>query len=376
MSRADPVDSRVRRRHGRLTLTSLGAMSLGFAVLATPGTHAQGLGGAGGGPTPGSPVPPTARERSNPPGPGASSPNVVVDLSPRLTPGEVNTWRMTTTSRNEAEGGAMGLPTSSETTQEITIRAEVLQSEDGVRWAELTLQRVKIRYEAEGIRIEADSASAPSTSPPSNRPADDLDRLIDEQTRRLQGVMDAGVRQLASTRLRVRFNASGEVEAVEGGGGLGVGGPLGALGLADAAAGAEGADVTSVFGPIVVRRPGTGSAKVRLGERWTTRTDLNLRPLGGVRLRSEYELRSVEGTSAVVSMRSNLDPASEAPDTPMQVRSIRRVGTFTWDAEHRRLESMHSEMDLHIGAGSAGGMPEIRSRAVTRLERVVEVRHP
>lgn len=344
------------------------------AVLATDGTHAQGLGGAGGGPAPGSPVPPTSRERSSPAEPGPSPRNIVVDLSPRLVPGEVTTWRMTTTSRNQAEGGAMGLPTASDLTQEITIRAEVLQTEDGSRLAELTFQRVKIRYEAEGIRIEADSATRPSPAPAPRpqRPADDLDRLIDEQARRLQGVMDTAVRQLASTRLRVRFTASGEVEAVEGGEALGVAGPLGALGLAGGVTGAQ--EATNVFGPIVVRQPGTGGATVRVGERWTTISDLQLQPLGGVRLRSDYELRSVKGTRALVSMRSNLDPSTEAPDAPMQVRSIRRVGTFTWDAEHRRLESMDSELELHVGAGTAAGMPELRSRAVTRLERLAEER--
>jgi hypothetical protein len=344
------------------------------AVLATDGTHAQGLGGAGGGPAPGSPVPPTSRERSSPAEPGPSPRNIVVDLSPRLVPGEVTTWRMTTTSRNQAEGGAMGLPTASDLTQEITIRAEVLQTEDGSRLAELTFQRVKIRYEAEGIRIEADSATRPSPAPAPRpqRPAEDLDRLIDEQARRLQGVMDTAVRQLASTRLRVRFTASGEVEAVEGGEALSVAGPLGALGLAGGVTGAQ--EATNVFGPIVVRQPGTGGATVRVGERWTTISDLQLQPLGGVRLRSDYELRSVKGTRALVSMRSDLDPSSEATDAPMQVRSIRRVGTFTWDAEHRRLESMDSELELHVGAGTAAGMPELRSRAVTRLERLAEER--
>jgi hypothetical protein len=248
---------------------------------------------------------------------------------------------------------------------------------------------VKIRYDAAGMKFEADSdaATTPSVNPnakpgaaptdpksPARAPArapsrDGLDELIDAQERQLSTMMNRVAKSMVGTTLTMTIDPDGRITRVSGGEQLAQSGLLDNLGLGAGAGAMPGASpADALFGPVASRgKVGTRAAP---GDRWTADSGLSTSVMGPMKMSTDYTLRDVKGDRATITFVGRVDAASADPaGAPAQLRPGAYRGSYVWDHRRGRLLSADSELEVAIGAGANPLLPEMTSSTTMRVRR-------
>ena len=329
-----------------------------------------------------------------------------VDLRPKFVPGSSSTVVMTirSTTRVRPSGsvtpapapGAKPEPDSStqQSDQEITFTEKVVDwNPETGGTVQLVYDRVKLKITSDAIgEVTADTATlsggtpankpkafdpfesqvppeprspgSPAVKPPPAPKKDAIDQAIEDAVKpNLSGV--------AGTVLTLKVDALGNITSVTGGERLAVGGLFGpGLALPNSTDGLKG-----LFGPIRPQatpgKPGPKPGFSKVGDKWTTASEVVLGPTGPLNIKTDHELKSVRNGEAQITFKGKVESQSrgQTPGTggaPMvKIPAATYRGSYTWDAKAGQLKKMESEQ--HTEAESPLGC--IESESTMRIER-------
>jgi hypothetical protein len=301
-----------------------------------PGAPQPGKPGEGPPPSPGSPG-------SDPGAPGAGT----VDLRPRFRAGDETRYVMRIKSDNvvnleglvpviEPERKADPKDEKDGTKQYMeeeigfVLKVTSVSSDEGAT-VELIQERIKLT-----LKHGEDEFFYDSTAP--RRPNDDSD------------LIEPFMKGVVGKKLTIRFDATGNIRDIQGGGELALPGAMGQLGIP-----ADAKSIGALFGPISTRTSGRGL--YRIGERWTNSDQIDTGPMGSFRMVTQHTLRSARAGAAEVVFDGRIEAGSESgkPGSGFQVRDSHYKGKYTWDTERGQLKSLQSDQEIEIGAGPANG---------------------
>ena len=329
-----------------------------------------------------------------------------VDLRPKFVPGSSSTVVMTirSTTRVRPSGsvtpapapGAKPEPDSStqQSDQEITFTEKVVDwNPETGGTVQLVYDRVKLKITSDAIgEVTADTATLPGGTP-ANKPKafDPFESQVPPEPRSPgspavkpppapkkdaidQAIEDAvkpNLSDVAGTVLTLKVDALGNITSVTGGERLAVGGLFGpGLALPNSTDGLKG-----LFGPIRPQatpgKPGPKPGFSKVGDKWTTASEVVLGPTGPLNIKTDHELKSVRNGEAQITFKGKVESQSrgQTPGTggaPMvRIPAATYRGSYTWDAKAGQLKKMESEQ--HTEAESPLG--SIESESTMRIER-------
>jgi hypothetical protein len=169
-------------------------------------------------------------------------------------------------------------------------------------------------------------------------------------------------KSIVGTTMTMTVDRDGTIKQVTGGEGLAL---LGGVG-----GGAGGAPGTAqLFGPIFSGRPAKGQA--RIGESWDYDDALTTGLLGDFKMKVRHTLTGLRGSDAVVTIRGQIDPKTEAPgSSAFQVKDSNYNGQYLWDTTKGQLKSMETSMSVRLD-GKTGDNQELatRNEATVKITR-------
>lgn len=296
----------------------------------------------------------------------------LVDLRPRWTAGRdlrlrvEQAWSGALALRG-LEGEESGEPAEEQTMEQrfdLTLRPGAAR-EDGLTPIDLTIDAVRLRFQGSGMDAEYDSTRpaksgvpAPSGNAPSGVPAaTDDDALLAA----LGGA-------LVGTRLSLTADRAGNITGLSGGGGLNLSGldlaRLGAGGMGGGVGGLGGGDA---FGAVLTLRGAPESARV--GDAWTTVTDLGDSPVGGMVLTTTSRLVSHRGGIATIRISGEMRPRSGGDGSRIQIQESTHEGEVRWDTERGELASADLRLRPTLEGPAAEGRGLLTGGATLRITR-------
>jgi hypothetical protein len=212
------------------------------------------------------------------------------------------------------------------------LRVTDTSAEDGAT-VELVHESIKLTLKSGDTEMFYDS-----TAP--KRPNDDSD------------LIEPFLKGIVGSKMTIRFDATGNVKDIQGGGQLGMPGAMGQLGIP-----ADPKSIGSLFGPISTRSAGRGLYHV--GERWTNDDNVDTGPLGSFRMVTQHTLKSAQAGTAEVVFNGRIEPGSESgkPGSGFQLKDSHYDGKYVWDTQRGQLKSMQSDQEIEIGAGTGPSGP-------------------
>lgn len=214
-------------------------------------------------------------------------------------------------------------------------------SPDKEATVDVTIDRLKLSTLTPDGEVEFDS------SKPSKGGEDDL--------------MGEAFKSIVGTTMTMTVDRNGTITKVTGGEGLAL------LGGAGGGAGAPG--TAQLFGPIFSGRPAKGEA--RIGDSWDYDDALTTGLLGDFKMKVRHTLTGLRGSDAVVSIRGQIDPKSEAPgSSAFQVKDSSYNGQYLWDTTKGQLKSMETSMSVRLD-GKTGDNQDLatRNEATVKITR-------
>jgi hypothetical protein len=170
-------------------------------------------------------------------------------------------------------------------------------------------------------------------------------------------------KSIVGTTMTMTVDRPGTIPPVTGGEGLAM---LGGIGGAGAA---PGGTPGQLFGPIFSGRPAKGEARV--GESWDYDDALATGLLGDFKMKVRHTLTGLRGSDAVVSIRGQIDPKSEAPgSSAFQLKDSSYNGQYLWDTSKGQLRSMETSMSVRLD-GKTGDNQDLatRNEATVKITR-------
>lgn len=302
--------------------------------------------------------------------PALAQPGRAVDLRPRWTKGSDSALVMKIDSKNTVSS-PIGLGESDQhITQEITLREHVLEvdPEKGAV-VELTYERVKVKFDANvgAFDFDSDDPEGKNNPKPTRPPNKDGLDFIDDVAK---SQMVPYLKKIAGTKLKVTFDGDGKITAVDGGSGLMVPGMMGPVGgLSPTPKGLD-----ALFGPISSVTTGD-AGRVKVGDTWTSADQLDLQPMGGLKMVTKHTLKKVTGDLADIAFVGSVEPASVAPSAPFKITSAAYDGTYSWNAKLGRLQGLTARQETSIessaGMGPDGGGTTMKSQSTMKVERTL-----
>jgi len=216
-------------------------------------------------------------------------------------------------------------------------------SPEKIATVDITIDRLKLSTTTPDGEVEFDS------SKPSKGGEDDI--------------IGQAFKSIVGTTMTMTVDREGTITKVTGGEGLAMLG--GAGGSGGAGAGSPG----QLFGPIFSGRPAKGEA--RIGESWDYDDGLSTGLLGDFKMKVKHTLTGLRGSDAVVQIRGQIDPKTEAPgSSAFQVKESSYNGQYLWDTSKGQLKSMETSMAVRLD-GKTGDNQELatRNEATVKITR-------
>jgi|GEM_PF-1887463 len=177
------------------------------------------------------------------------------------------------------------------------------------------------------------------TKPPAQPRRDPLDQLLEDAVK-------PDISGVAGTVLTLKLDADGTVKSVTGGERLSKGGLLGpGLSLPSTPESLGG-----LFGPIKDSAGKAMPMRMRVGQTWTTASNVTTGPTGALKVKTDYKLESARGVEANVSFSGNVESDSQGASPGMPGMPLAKMtgsfyrGNYTWDTREGRLMRMETEM--------------------------------
>jgi hypothetical protein len=212
---------------------------------------------------------------------------------------------------------------------------------------EVTIDRLKLSTLTPDGEVEFDS------SKPAKGGEDDL--------------VGEAFKSIVGTTMTMTVDRNGTITKVTGGEGLALLGGAGGPGAPGAAGGAAG--TAQLFGPIFSGRAAKGEARV--GDSWDYDDALTTGLLGDFKMKVRHTLTGLRGSDAVVSIKGQIDPKSEAPgSSAFQVNNSSYNGQYLWDTSKGQLKSMETSMSVRLD-GKTGDNQQLatRNEATVKITR-------
>ncbi len=333
-----------------------------------------------------------------------------VDLRPKYQPGASSTLIMNIRSVSKVKptgglvpGGAPGGKGEAETSDQESDQT-ITFTEKVVDWNAETGGTVQMIYDRVTLKIKSDAlgehnydsgpakTAAPASKDPFGpgipvgpskadkpAPAQQPQRKKDALDNMIEDAMKPDLSGVPGTVLTLKVDAAGNILSVTGGEKLPQGGMFGpALTLPNTPDGFKGLfgpikpDVPSSTGP--GGKPGGPQPRqgyVRVGEKWTTTSNVTIAPMGPVTIKTDHELKSVRGAEAEISYTGKLESQSQggAPGTPgmplVKISGSTYRGSYTWDTRLGQLRKMVTEQRTE----AESPMGTMQSESTIRVER-------
>ncbi|MBX3381744.1 MAG: hypothetical protein KF805_16750, partial [Phycisphaeraceae bacterium] len=212
-------------------------------------------------------------------------------------------------------------------------------NEDGTSEVSIVFEQIRSHVEGPGVDDSFDSSRPAPAKPKTPKPADTdpLGGLGKPPT------LEETLRPLVGESLSVVFDRDGNVTEVRGGGKF-----VRALNpMAPEELTQMGGDekMRDLFKSIV-STPGKRSAKP--GETWSSDTSLDLFPIGGSRLHTDYRLTNVQGAKGRITFQGKLVPSKDASPGSggLKLSKADYAGSTDWDQEDGFARSMQSTQGL------------------------------
>ena len=239
--------------------------------------------------------------------------------------------------------------------------------EDGTSEVAIVFEQIRSHVSGPGTDDSFDSSTPPPAKPKSPQANDPLGGLGNPPT------LEETLRPLVGQTLSVVFDRDGNVTDVRGGEKfVRALNPMAPEGLAQ-----MGGDekMRELFRSIV-STPGKRSAKP--GETWSSSTELDLFPIGGSSLRTDYKLTSVQGARGKITFDGRLVPTKDASPGSggLKLNKADYNGTTDWDQEDGFARSMKSTQALDAELKIGEQVIPLKQTQKMSLERLPDAKAP
>lgn len=326
-------------------------------------------------PTPPAAAPSPPQPGSKPASPAEKAPEVdelpagSFDLRPKFRMGQDRRVRLSLDSKETSPDltadPAAKKPATDEmkTQQEFVLVFKPLKvQEDGANQVAIVFEEIHAHVEGPGIDDTFDSTKPAKPKPKTTKtPSDPLGGLGEMPT------LEETLRPLVGEQLSITFDRGGNFTEVRGGEKF-----VRALNpMAPQELTQMGGDqkLRELFQSIV-STPGKPWAKP--GESWTSATQLDLFPIGGSSLRTDYRLTSVQGSRGKIAFEGRLVPTKDASPGSggLKLAKADYNGTTDWDQEDGFPRAMQStsalDAELKVGDQSIS-LKQTQKMKLTRL---------
>ncbi|MBL8876871.1 MAG: hypothetical protein JNM86_13830 [Phycisphaerae bacterium] len=212
-------------------------------------------------------------------------------------------------------------------------------SEDGTSEVSIVFEQIRSHVEGPGVDESFDSSKPAPAKPKTPKPAesDPFGGLGKTPT------LEETLRPLVGESLSVVFDRDGNVTEVRGGQKF-----VRALNpMAPEEMMQMGGDekMRDLFKSIVSTE---GKRYAKPGESWSTDTSLDVFPIGGSRLRTDYKLSNVQGAKGKITFQGKLVPSKDASPGSggLKLSKVDYGGSTDWDQEDGFARSMQSSQAL------------------------------
>jgi len=242
-------------------------------------------------------------------------------------------------------------------------------SEDGASEVSIVFEQIRSHVEGPGVEDSFDSSKPPPAKPKTSNPAeaDPLGGLGKTPT------LEETLRPLVGESLSIVVDRDGNVTDVRGGEKL-----VRALNpmAPEEIAQMGGEEKMRDLFRSIVSTPGRRFAK--LGESWSSDTDLDLFPVGGSKLRTDYRLTNVQGAKGKIAFQGRLVPSKDASPGAggLKLNKADYGGTTDWDQEDGFARSMQSTQALDAELKIGEQVISIKQSQKMTLERLSDTKAP
>jgi len=240
-------------------------------------------------------------------------------------------------------------------------------SEDGTSEVSIVFEQIRSHVEGPGVDDTFDSSKPAPAKPKATKPADPLGGLGEPPT------LEETLRPLVGETISIVFDRDGNVTDVRGGQKF-----VRALNpMAPEEMLQMGGDekMRDLFKSIVSTE---GKRYAKPGESWSTHTSLDLFPIGGSRLRTDYKLSNVQGAKGKITFQGNLVPTKDASPGAggLKLSKVEYGGTTDWDQEDGFARSMQSSQALDAELKIGEQVISLKQSQKMVLERLPDAKVP
>ena len=341
------------------------------------GAYQPGLGGGGdvSGQQPPEPSPAKKERQGGPERKPAALNGGEVSLKPKFAPGTVLRYELSQSTRQRNRAPSMSeMDGEMRLDQTLNLVMNVSKTDEGAgSTVEVTVERVRLSIDAEGLRAQADTQQAKPGAPASPRTSEDAaDKELRERLERVAG-------EMASEKMTFTLDARGNIVRVTGGDKLAGGALLAAV---------AGVPTTSGAGPLSLSPAGGSGAGggavqwlvggvagqpdvVRPGSTWTNRDLLGRTPVGDLVLQTQHKVKSVRAGNAEVTFAGSIEPSPDQSKSsaPVTVDRANYSGDYLWNGDAGRLERMAADLSTHMTVDLSGSKVESESTTTMKVER-------
>ena len=245
-------------------------------------------------------------------------------------------------------------------------------NQDGTTEVAIVFDQIKSHVEGSGVNESFDSqkpAPNPSPKPSTSKPAqsDPLNGLGKTPT------LEETLRPLVGEKLTAVFDRDGNVIDIRGGSKfVRALNPMAPEELTQVGGDQELRDLFKS----IVSSPGKSFAKP--GESWSTDTSLDLFPIGGSRLHTDYRLTSAQGSKGKIAFQGKVAPSKDPSPGAAGLKLTRAdySGTTDWDQEDGFARAMQSSQAIDAELKIGDQVITIKQTQKMKLERLPDTRSP
>jgi len=312
---------------------------------------------------------------------GTESQAGIFDLRPKFRIGQDRRVRLSLDSKEtkpdltaeldpapKPKGGKAAATDEMKTKQDFVLVFKPIKvSEDGSSEVSIVFEQIRSHVEGPGVDDSFDSSKPASAKPPTPKPAetDPLGGFGKTPT------LEETLRPLVGESLSIFVDRDGNVTDVRGGEKL-----VRALNpmAPEEMAQMGGEEKMRDLFRSIVSTPGRKFA--RLGESWSSDTDLDLFPVGGSKLHTEYRLTNVQGAKGKIAFQGRLVPSKDASPGSggLKLGKADYGGVTDWDQEDGFARSMQSTQALDAELKIGEQVISIKQSQKMVLERLADAK--
>lgn len=315
----------------------------------------------------------------------------IVDLRPRFLAGRQTRYVLEIESSNALRSASTpDLDQDQKQKDRITLAVRVKTATPEGATVEIVYERVEASLKTPDMDISADSAAIPPAKKPKNPPQTpakkstpkqnqpgqsqpptpaDLDAIAEMS---MEDMLLQHVKAAAGTTLSVTTDAAGNIVSLTGGENLS-GNPLTSMmGLSGGVASGSPTAPQSVANWVLA---GIGApASVRIGQSWTTTSNLAGTPIGSLGMQTTSTLKSMHAGIADIAFAGTAQASTQSGLVlpGFQLKHARYTGTARWDARTEQggeLAGMDASTEVAISGNVAGMTADMTSTQRVRVTR-------